>query len=131
MSYKYNYNKRCDYIRQKQRIKRELVDENIDKIVMVDIIRTSSLINLNSRYIQAISNININAAKNLGLINIKKYGKHMSQILNELKKLFGDKIAALTTFMTHLHQMHNNIVITKNMKIRQDINPKQVSSHFI
>lgn len=45
----------------------------MDKIVLVKSIKMLSLVDLNDRYIWAISNININAAKDLGLMDLKKY----------------------------------------------------------
>lgn len=51
----------------------EFVEGNTDIIALTKIVKMSSIVNLNSRYIWAISNVNINATKNLELINIKKY----------------------------------------------------------
>lgn len=46
---------------------------NIDKIAMAKVVRSLSPINLNSKFMQAISNIDINATRNLGLVtSIKK-----------------------------------------------------------
>lgn len=61
-------------ISEKNRKKEEnSIKKNADKITLVKVIKTSSLVDLNDRYMQAISNIDINVAKNLGLTNIKKY----------------------------------------------------------
>lgn len=48
--------------------KRELIGENAIKIALAEITKMLSSID-----IQVISNINLDAAKNLGLMSIKKY----------------------------------------------------------
>lgn len=42
-----------------------------------------------------------------------------------------DWVSALAVFVTHLHQTNNNEEVTKNIKIRWDINPEWVISLFI
>lgn len=61
---------------------------NIDKILLVEVVKMLSLINLNSKYIQVINNININTVKYLGLTNIKKYQKLTCQIEKEVNRLY-------------------------------------------
>lgn len=108
--------------------KRESVRRNVDKIALTKITKTSSPINLNSRYIQAISNLDIDIAKNLRLIVIKKYQRYISQISEKLKRLYKNWIPALAAFMIYFHQKYNNEKVTENMKIRQDIDPQQILS---
>lgn len=47
--------------------------KNINKIALADITKTSSPIDLNGKYMWVISNVHIDATRNLGLISIKKY----------------------------------------------------------
>lgn len=46
--------------------------QNIDKTTIIKIAKVLSAINLNDKYIQVISNNNIDAVKDFELINIKK-----------------------------------------------------------
>ena len=46
--------------------------KNTDKIALVEVKRTSSLINLDSKYIWAISNADNDVTRDLGLTGIKK-----------------------------------------------------------
>ena len=64
-----------DVIISKKTIEKEgqLVVRNIDKIVLAEVRRTSSLMDLDGKYIWAISNIDIYATKDLRLTGIKKY----------------------------------------------------------
>lgn len=50
-----------------------LVIENVNKITIAKVIKVSSIIDLESKYSWIISNANIDIAKDLGLIGIKKY----------------------------------------------------------
>ena len=52
---------------------RQLVVRNKNKIALVKVGKMSSPINLKSKYMRAISNIDIDAARDLGLTGIKKY----------------------------------------------------------
>ena len=51
----------------------QLVVKNADKIALVEVVRTSSPMNLDGKYMWAISNIDIDAARDLGLTGIKKH----------------------------------------------------------
>ena len=53
--------------------KGQLVMKNINKIVLVEFKRTLSLMNFDGKYMWAISNIDIDAIRDLGLIGIKKH----------------------------------------------------------
>ena len=46
---------------------------NIDKITLAKVGKTSSFINLDSKYMWTIRNIDIDVARDLGLTGIKKY----------------------------------------------------------
>lgn len=56
-----------------QEKEKQLVVRNINKIALVKITKTLSPINLDSKYILAISNIDINATRDFKLIGIKKH----------------------------------------------------------
>lgn len=47
---------------------------------MIKVVKMSSAINLGNKYSQAINNIDINTARDLGLTSIKKYQKCAGQI---------------------------------------------------
>ena len=47
--------------------------ENINKIALIEVVKILSLINLDGKYMWVISNVKIDAARDLGLIGIKKY----------------------------------------------------------
>ena len=53
---------------------------NADKIALVEFEKKSSLIDIYSKYMWVISNVDIDAAKNLRLTNIKKHWKLTGQI---------------------------------------------------
>ena len=64
-----------DVIISKKALKKEgqLVVRNADKIALVEVRKTSSPMDLDDKYIWAISNVDIDAAKDLGLTGIKKH----------------------------------------------------------
>lgn len=51
----------------------ELVGENVDKITLADVVETSNPVDFNGKYMQIISNIDIDVVQDLRLISIKKY----------------------------------------------------------
>lgn len=53
-----------------------------------------SSMDLNSKYIWAISNANMDVTKNLKLINVKKYQRCTSQIKKKVNKLYKNQIPA-------------------------------------
>lgn len=53
--------------------KERLAIKNIDKAAIIEIAKMLSVIDFDSKYSWAISNNDMNAAKNLRLIGIKKY----------------------------------------------------------
>ena len=63
---------------------------NADKIVLAKVGKISSSMNLDSNYMWVIRNIDIDAAKDLRLINIKKYWRFIGQIEKEANGLYRD-----------------------------------------
>ena len=51
MSYKCNYNERYDYIKKALEKERKLIVKNADKITLAEVRKTSSLMDLDSKYI--------------------------------------------------------------------------------
>lgn len=49
---------------------------------------------LNNKYIQAISNVNMDVTKNLKLTNMKKYWRCAGQIKKKVNKLYKNQIPA-------------------------------------
>ena len=64
--------------------KKLLEIENVNKIAMAEVVEVLSAINFGSKYSGAISNIDIDVARNLGLIGIKKYWRRASQIQDKI-----------------------------------------------
>ena len=79
-----------DMIISKRAIKKEdqLVVRNVDKIALTKVGRTSSLIDLDSKYMWAISNVDITAPRDLGLTGIKKYWRFAEQIEKDVNRLY-------------------------------------------
>lgn len=80
----------------------EFIGENVDKIMLAEVMRISSPINFNGRYMQTISNIDINTTKNLELTDMKKYWRCTSQISEEVKELNKNQILVLSIFVSYL-----------------------------
>ena len=78
---------------------------------------------LDSKYMWAISNVDIDAARNLELIGIKKHWRLTGQIEKKVNGLHKDWILAFAAFVKHSWKTHNNEEVIENMKIRWDINP--------
>ena len=104
---------------------------NADKIAKADVARTSSPIDLDGKYMWAMSNIDINVARDLGLTGIKKHWRLANQIEKEVDRLHKDWILALATFVKHSRKTNNNKEVTEKMKIRRDIDLGWISSLFI
>lgn len=51
----------------------QLIIKNANRIALSEVGKTSSSMNLDHRYKWVISNVDINAARDLGLTDIKKY----------------------------------------------------------
>lgn len=84
----------------------------------------SNPIDLDSKYMWAISNADIDATKNLGLTIVKKYQRHTGQIKEKVNGLYKDQIPAFALFVKHCQKMYNNEKVTENIKIRQEVNLK-------
>ena len=69
---------------------RQLIERNADKIVVMKVGRILSLIDLDSKYIWAISNGDIHATRDLRSTNIKKHWKLTGQIQREVNGLHKD-----------------------------------------
>ena len=109
----------------------QLVVRNANKIALTEFGRTLSSIDLDSKYIRAISNVDIDAPRNLGLTDIKRYWKLAGQIEKEVNELHKDWIPAFAIFVKHSWKMHDNEKVTENMKIRRDIDPRWALSLFV
>ena len=109
---------------------RQWVVRNADKIALAEVGRTSSPMDLDGKYMWAINNVDIDAARDLGLTGIKKHWRLASQIEKEVNGLHRDWIPALAAFVKHSQKTHDNEEITENMKIRRDIDPRWASSLF-
>ena len=122
-----------DMIISKKALEKEeqLVVRNADKIALAEVGKTSSPIDLNGKYMWAISNIDIDAARDLGLTGIKKHWRLAGQIEKEVNGLHRDWIPALAAFVKHSRKTHDNEEVTENMKIRRDIDPGWASSLFV
>ena len=96
---------------------------NADKIAVGEVRKTLTLMDLDGKYIWAISNIDIDAARDLGLTGIKKHWGLTGQIEKEVNGLHRDWIPALAAFLKHSQKTHDNEEVTDNIKIRRDIEP--------
>ncbi len=71
--------------------KKQLVMENLlDKTAMAKVAKVLIVIDLGSKYSWAISDIDINIARDLGLTDIKKYWRYASQIQAKVDWLYKD-----------------------------------------
>lgn len=68
-------------------------------------------------------NTDIDVAKKLGLIGVKKYWRRASHVEMELD-LLHDWIPALAIFVKHLQKVYDNKEVGQNMSIKQDIDPE-------
>ena len=107
-------------IEEKAREKEELSESIVDTTAPAKMIQASSFVDLAEKYMWAISNANLDAAKELGLIGIKKYWRYARQVEIELDWLH-DWISVLATFVKHSRRVYDNEKVTKNINIRQDI----------
>ena len=109
----------------------QLVVRNADKIAQAEVARTSSPMDLDGKYMWVMSNVDIDAARDLELTGIKKHWRLAGQIEKEVDGLHKDWIPALAAFVKHSRKMNDNEEVTENMKIRRDIDPGWVSSLFV
>ncbi len=110
----------------------QLAMENLlDKTAMAEVAKVSSVIDLGSKYSWAISDADIDVARDLGLTGIKKYWRCAGQIQAEVDWLHKDWIPALGAFVKHSRRTHDNKEVTKNMSIRREVDPEWASSLFV
>lgn len=102
---------------EKARGKKKLLEDTIDITTSAELAQVSSPVNLTSRYKQAMSNPEINVAKELRLTGIKKYQRYTSQVEIELDWLH-DQIPAFAIFVRHLYRVYNNKKVTQNMSVK-------------
>ena len=76
------------------------------------------------------SNTNLDAAQERELTDIKKYQRQAGQVKMKLDWLH-DWIPALAIFVRYSRRMYNNKEVTKNMKVKQNIDWEQMSSFFV
>lgn len=94
---------------------------NVDKNALAEVTITSSAIDLDGKNSWLISKVVINAAKDLGLTDIKKYLRLTDQIKKKINRLYIDWISAFDMFVKHFWKTYNNKKVTENMKIWQNI----------
>ncbi len=95
-----------------------------------EVARVSSPVDLAGRYNWAISVVDLDAVKELGLTGIKKYWRRAGQVEMELDWLH-DWILALATFVRHSRSVYDNEEVGQNMSVRRDTDPEWVSSFFV
>ncbi len=96
----------------------KMLSESIaDTTVPTKVARVSSPVDLVGRYNWAMSDADLDAAKELGLTGIKKYWIRAGQVEIELDWLH-DWIPALATFMKHSRRVYDNEKIGQNMSVR-------------
>ena len=109
----------------------KLVVRNADKILLAKVGKTSSPIDLDGKYMWAISNVDIDMVRDLGLTGIRKHWRLAGQIEKVVNGLHRNQIPALATFVKHSQKAYNNEKVIENMKIRQDIDTEWASSLFV
>ena len=110
-------------IKEKAMKKERLLESITDTTAPAEVAQALSLIDLAGKYIWVMSNANMDAAKKLGLTDIKKYRRRAGQVERELDWLY-DWIPALATFVRHSRSVYNNEKVTQNMNVRRDIDPE-------
>ena len=110
-------------IKEKTREKEGLLEGIADTAAPTEVAQALSPIDLAGKYMWAMSNANIDAAKELGLTGIKKYWRRAGQVEMELDWLH-DWIPALATFVRHSRSVYDNEKVTQNMNARRDIDPE-------
>ncbi len=102
-------------ISEKVREKEILSIEGIaDTNAPAEVARISNPVNLAGRYIWAMSDSNLDVAKELELTGIKKYWRRAGQVEMELDWLH-NWIPARATFVRHLRRVYNNKEVGQNM----------------
>ncbi len=101
-----------------------------DTIAPVEVVRALSHIDLTWKSRWAMSNIDMDAAKELRLTGVKKYCRRAAQVEMELDWLH-NWILALATFVRYSRRVYDNKKVGQNISVRRDINPEWVSSFFV
>lgn len=83
----------------------------MNTITQAKMAQTSSLVNITGRYKQKINNIDLNAAKKLGLTGVKKYQRCIGQFEIKLDWLY-NQILVLAIFVRHLYRIYGNNKVT-------------------
>lgn len=63
----------------------------LDNIVIAKVTKVLSIINLGNKYIQTISDIDLDVTRDLGLLDIKKYWRYKDQIQTKVDWLLKTK----------------------------------------
>ena len=108
---------------EKAKKKKRLSKGITNTTTLAELSQASSLVDFAERYMLAISNADLDAAKKLGLTGIKKHWKHAGQVKLKLDWL-DDWIPSLATFVGYSCRMDDNKEVTKSIKFRQDIDPE-------
>ena len=106
--------------KEKAREKEGLSKSIAHTTALAEVAQALGLIDLAGKYMWAISNANLEPAKILGLTGIKKYWRRAEQVEIKLDWLY-DWILTPAPFLRHLRRVYNNKELTKNIKVRQDI----------
>ncbi len=107
------------------------IEKLIDIIVMAEVAKVSSVIDLGSQYSWTINNADIDVARDLGLTGIKKYWSCAGQIQAKVDWLYKDWISALEVFVKHSRKTYDNEKVTENLMIRREINSEWASTLFV
>ena len=110
-------------IEEKSKEKEELLEGIADTTAPAKMAQASSSIDLAGKYIWAMNNANMDAAKELRLTSIMKYWRRARQVEMKFDWLH-DWCLVLVTFVKHSRSIYNNEEVTQNMNARQDIDPE-------
>ncbi len=90
---------------------------------LAEVARALNPINLAWKYRWAMSNVDMDLAKELGLTGVKKYWRQAGQVEMKLDWLH-DWIPALAIFVRYSRRMYNNEEVGQNMSVKRDIDPE-------
>ncbi len=109
----------------------ELLSESIvDTTALAEVARVSSPVDLVGRYNWAMSDADLDVAKELRLTDIKKYWRRADPVEMELDWLY-NWFPTLATFVRYSCRVYDHKKVGQNMSVRQDIDPEWVSSFFV
>ena len=104
-------------IEEKAKKKERLLEGIADITTPVEVARALSPVDLAGKYIWAISNADMDTAKELRLTGIKKDWRRAEQVEIELDWLH-NWIPALATFVRHSRSLYDNEEVTQNINVR-------------